>query len=287
MQYAFGVKLSEPALPPSLKPVKRQAALGDQVYQALQSHLRSGAIGAGQPLQEVQLAERLGVSRTPVREAMMRLSSEGLLSTVGRSYVVPELTIGDVDEIYEIRFLVEPAALRRVAALTLDGDVRAPIDAALADAIAADAAGDATRFRDAAARFRSAWLALVPSARLVRVVEQYADHMQHIRVLTLGDAKVRAIVLRGLKGVAAALAKGDGDRAAAAMEDNLREARKAFIAAAALGGAPSGEALSSIKPAADDNGKRRAPQTAQPAGAARGANPGRRGAAQASPRSNA
>ena len=287
MQYAFGVKPSEPFLPSSLKPVKRQAALGDQVYQALQTHLRSGAIVAGQPLQEVQLAERLGVSRTPVREAMMRLSSEGLLSTVGRSYVVPELTIGDVDEIYEIRFLVEPAALRRVAALTLDVDVRAPIDAALADAIAADAAGDATRFRDAAARFRSAWLALVPSARLVRVVEQYADHMQHIRVLTLGDAKVRAIVLRGLKGVAAALAKGDGDRAAAAMEDNLREARKAFIAAAALGGAPSGEALSSIKPAEDDNGKRRAPQTAQPAGAARGANPGRRGAAQASPRSNA
>lgn len=286
MQYAFGVKLSEPFLPSSLKPVKRQAALGDQVYQALQSHLRSGAIGAGQPLQEVQLAERLGVSRTPVREAMMRLSSEGLLSTVGRSYVVPELTIDNVDEIYEIRFLVEPAALRRVAALTLDVDVRAPIDAALADAIAADAAGDATRFRDAAARFRSAWLALVPSVRLVRVVEQYADHMQHIRVLTLGDAKVRAIVLRGLKGVAAALAKGDGDRAAAAMEDNLREARKAFIAAA-LGGAPSGEALSTIKPAADDNGKRRAPQTAQPAGAARGANPGRRSAAQASPRSNA
>ena len=278
---------SEPFLPPSLKPVKRQAALGDQVYQALQTHLRSGAIGAGQLLQEVQLAERLGVSRTPVREAMMRLSSEGLLSTVGRSYVVPALTLDDVDEIYEIRFLVEPAALRRVAARTRDADVRAPLDAALADAIAADAADDAARFRDAAARFRSAWLALVPNARLVRVVEQYADHMQRIRVLTLGDAKVRAIVLRGLEGVAAALAKGDGDRAAAAMEDNLREARKAFIAAAALDDAPSGEAPAPIKPGTDDNGKRRASRTTQPAGAARGGRSGRRSAASTSPRSNA
>lgn len=229
-------------MPPSLKPVKRHAALGDQVYTALQTHLRSGAISAGQLLQEVQLAEQLGVSRTPVREAMMRLSSEGLLATVGRSFVVPALTLADVDEIYEIRFLVEPAALRRVAALASDAAVRAPIDAALADAIAADAAGDAARFRDCAARFRAAWLALVPNARLVRVVEQYADHMQHIRTLTLGDAKVRAIVLRGLKGVAAALARGDGDRAAAAMEDNLREARRAFIAAAALGDAPPGAA---------------------------------------------
>lgn len=270
-------------MPPSLKPVKRQAALGDQVYQALQTHLRSGAIVAGQPLQEVQLAERLGVSRTPVREAMMRLSSEGLLTTVGRSFVVPALTMRDVDEIYEIRFLVEPAALRRVAALTRDAAVRAPIDAALADAIGADAAGDALRFRDAAARFRGAWLALVPNARLVRVVEQYADHMQHIRILTLGDAAVRAIVLRGLKGVAAALARGDGDRAAAAMEDNLREARKAFIAAAALDDAPAaGEA------AHGGAGRtQRAPHVLKPDAALRGANPQRRQPAPPSARSNA
>ena len=220
-------------MPPTLKPVKRQAALGDQVYRLLQTHLRSGAMGAGQPLQEVQLAERLGVSRTPVREAMMRLASEGLLATVGRSFVVPALTLADVDDIYEIRFLVEPAALRRVATLTVDPAVRAPIDAALADAVAADAAGDAQRFRESVARFRSAWLALVPNARLVRVVEQYSDHMQQIRALTLGNPKVRAIVLRGLKRIATALAKGDGERAAAAMDDNLREARKAFIAAVA------------------------------------------------------
>lgn len=225
-------------MPPSLKPIARQAGLGEQVYLSLQTHLRNGAIAAGQPLQEVQLAERLGVSRTPVREAMMRLASEGLLSSEGRSFVVPALTMADVDDIYEIRFLVEPAALRRVAALTVDARVRAPIDAALGDAMAAHAAGDAARFRDSTARFRSAWLALVPNTRLVRVVEQYADHMQQIRALTLDDAKVRAIVLRGIKRVAAGLAKGDGERAAAAMEDNLREARKAFIAAAALGATP-------------------------------------------------
>ena len=104
---------------------------------------------------------------------------------------------------------------------------------------------------------------------------------------SLGDAKVRAIVLRGLEGVAAALAKGDGDRAAAAMEDNLREARKAFIAAAALDDAPSGEAPAPIKPGTDDNGKRRASRTTQPAGAARGGRSGRRSAASTSPRSNA
>ena len=221
-------------MPPTLKRVKRPVPLGEMVYTSLQTHLRSGAIAAGQPLQEVQLAEMLGVSRTPVREAMARLASEGLLSAEGRSFVVPELTLADVDYIYEVRFLIEPAALRGVALAAADPVVRAPIDAALARAVKAHQAGDADAFREAAARFRAAWLALVPNPRLVRVVEQYSEHMQHIRAMTLGDTQVRAIVLHGLTQVQLALAKGDGDAAAAAMHDNLREARKAFICAAGL-----------------------------------------------------
>ena len=63
-------------MPTLLRPVKRQPALGEQVYHALQGLLRSGDIATGQPLQEVQLAGQLGVSRTPVREAMTRLESE-------------------------------------------------------------------------------------------------------------------------------------------------------------------------------------------------------------------
>ena len=221
-------------MPPSLKPVKRPKALGEMVYTSLQTHLRSGAVAAGQPLQEVQLAELLGVSRTPVREAMTRLASEGLLSAEGRSFVVPELSLADVDHIYEIRFLIEPPALRDIAASTADPAVRAPIDAALAAAVAAHKAKDTGAFRDAAARFRTAWLALVANPRLVRVIEQYADHMQHIRALTIGDTQVRAIVLHGLKQIQRALAKGDGDAAAAAMHENLRQARKAFIKASGL-----------------------------------------------------
>jgi DNA-binding GntR family transcriptional regulator len=221
-------------LPLALNPVKRPVALGELVYASLQAYLRSGAVVPGQPLQEVQLAEMLGVSRTPVREAMARLASQGLLNADGRSFVVPQLTLADVDHIYEVRFLVEPEALRRIAAATAEPAVRAPIEAALADAVAAHKAGDAEAFRTAAAAFRAAWLALVPNPRLVRVVEQYSDHMQHIRATTLGDPKVRWIVLKGLKQTAQALARGDGDAAAAAMHENLRQARKAFIRASGL-----------------------------------------------------
>jgi len=218
----------------SIKPLQRPLALGDQVYQTLRAHLRDGTIVAGQPLQEVQLAEKLGVSRTPVREALTRLASEGLLASDGRSFVVPALTLKDVEDIYEVRFLLEPAAVRRVAETTTDAAVRAPLDEALAAAMAAYKAEDADAFREANIRFRNAWKDLVPNRRMVRAIEQYADHMMRIRALTLGDAKVRNIVLKGLKRIAEALAAGDGDAAAGAMRDHLGEAKRCFIAATGL-----------------------------------------------------
>lgn len=218
----------------SIKPLQRPLALGDQVYQTLRGHLRDGTIVAGQPLQEVQLAEKLGVSRTPVREALTRLASEGLLASDGRSFVVPSLSLEDVDDIYEVRFLLEPAAMRRVAELTPAAAVRAPIDEALAAASAAYKTNDADAFREANIRFRNAWIALVPNRRLVRAIEQYADHMMRIRALTLGDQKVRTIVIKGLKRIAEALAAGNGDDAATAMRDHLGEAKRCFIAATGL-----------------------------------------------------
>ncbi len=218
----------------SIKPLQRPLALGDQVYQTLRAHLRDGTIVSGQPLQEVQLAEKLGVSRTPVREALTRLASEGLLASDGRSFIVPALTLKDVEDIYEVRFLLEPAAVRRVAELTTEATVRAPLDEALADAIAAYKAEDADAFREANIRFRNTWKDLVPNRRLVKAIEQYADHMMRIRALTLGDPKIRNIVLKGLKRIAEALAAGDGEAAAEAMRDHLGEAKRCFIAATGL-----------------------------------------------------
>lgn len=217
-----------------LNPVERPLALGDQVYRTLRANLRIGTILPGYPLQEVQLAAQLGVSRTPVREALTRLASEGLVSSDGRSFSVPALTRQNVDDIYEVRFLVEPEAVRRVAEQANDPVALVPVKQALDASVAAHKAGNNEAFIDANARFRSAWLALVPNRRLVHAVELYADHVQHLRALTLGQAKVRNVVLRGLKRIAAALTAGDGDIAAQAMREHLTQAKRAFIAAVGL-----------------------------------------------------
>ena len=217
-----------------MKPIERPLALGEQVYSKLRTSIRDGLIASGQPLQEVQLAEQLGVSRTPVREALRRLSSEGLLVSDGRSFVVPELTLDDINDIYEIRMLVEPAAIRYVARLASLPEVRRPLDEALQAATRAHVQGDADAFRGATIRFRAAWLALVANPRLVHIIEQYADHMLRIRRLTLDNYEMRKIVLQGLGRIAAALAEGDGELASAAMREHIEKARVAFIDALGL-----------------------------------------------------
>jgi len=209
-----------------LTPISRPAGLADQVYQTLREHLGSHVIRPGQPMQEASLALRLGVSRTPVREALSRLLSEGLVAVEGRSFVVPILSDGDVDEIYQLRGILEPAALALVAQLNCEPGVWQELERAFADAQAAHANSDADAFREANAAFHQAWQGLVPNQRLIHAIEFYAGHVRYLRVLTLGSAAARKATLSGMKKIHAALRRRDAAAAERVMREHLGTARK-------------------------------------------------------------
>lgn len=210
----------------TLKTLERPHLLGDRVYSTLRAHFVSGLVPSGQPLQEAALAAQLGVSRTPVREALMRLASEGLLDSEGRSFILPSLSEADIDDIYELRLLLEPEALRQVALRLREKSQLVPFREQLAAMVAAHAENDVEAFTEANYRYRAAWLELIPNRRLLRAIELYADHVRYLRALTLGDRSIRAVVLSGLKKLFAALAAGDGDGASAAMRGHLLEAKR-------------------------------------------------------------
>lgn len=212
----------------SIKPIEKPVGLADQVYHQLRDYIGSHQVRPGERLQEVNLAAHFGVSRTPVREALARLESEGLISAEGRGFVVPELTDSDIEEIYEIRFLLEPAALGSLAT-ECDGSADLfSLAAALADAIAAEKRGDVRAFIEANNRFHNAWRALVPNRRLSKLLDQHVGHVRFLRVLTLGDAEARKAALTGMKNIFAALKKRDQAAAEEAMRKHL-EAAKHFL----------------------------------------------------------
>jgi len=147
----------------------------------------------------------------------------------GRSFTLPVLTVSDIEDIYALRFLLEPEALRLVAAGKPDRKQLAPLRRALQDMTVAHQAGDGAAFMDANYRYRDEWTALVPNKRLVRAIQIYADHVRYLRAFTLDDASVRAGVLRRLKQLGAALAAGDGEAAAQAMLAHLESAKRILL----------------------------------------------------------
>jgi DNA-binding GntR family transcriptional regulator len=211
---------------PALKPLDRPAGLGDQVYKTLRDYLGSHVIVPGQRLQEATLAVQLGVSRTPVREALARLESDGLIAADGRSFVVPVLSDADVDEIYELRGLLEPAALAQVVESVVDPKALARIADALRAAEAADRNADADGFIDANARFHLTWHDLVANRRLLRAIALYAGHVRYLRMLTLNNAAARKAALSGMKRILATLRTRDGERARRVMREHLDVARR-------------------------------------------------------------
>lgn len=210
---------------PNLTLINRPLGLADQVYKTLRDYLGSHVIRPGQPLQEAALALRLGVSRTPVREALARLLSQGLIAVEGRSFMVPILSDADVDDIYQLRGILEPAALALVAQNPLDSITMQELDKALAQAQAAATASDTEAFCEANLRFHQTWRGQVHNSRLTQAIDLYAGHVRYLRVLTLGGVPARKAALSGMKKILTALRKRDVVSAQRVMREHLEAAR--------------------------------------------------------------
>ncbi|MCI0462579.1 MAG: GntR family transcriptional regulator [Gemmataceae bacterium] len=87
--------------------------LADQAYEYLLRQISTGAYPPGTPLREAELVAHLGFSRTPIRDALLRLMEYGLLEMAGRSPHVRRLSREDVIHIYQVRRVLEPEAVKR------------------------------------------------------------------------------------------------------------------------------------------------------------------------------
>jgi GntR family transcriptional regulator, rspAB operon transcriptional repressor len=124
----------------------RKAPLRDQIYQLVRSLIIIGQLRPGQPVNEIEIAEQLGVSRTPVREAVKRISDEGLINVFAQNGTfVTEISRKALEEAYIIRNALEMESVRRAA-----GKMTQEHEEALEDIIALhETAISRRRFSDA------------------------------------------------------------------------------------------------------------------------------------------
>lgn len=139
---------------------------------ALRADILTGAIAPGAQLRQEVVAERYGVSRVPVREALQVLTSEGLVSHVpNRGFFVTELSVTDLLEVYRLRQVLEAEAIRAAVPGLRDEDVAALRDLA-GQAASAAGRGELAELTAANRRFHFALFDAAGMPRLTRLLRQ-------------------------------------------------------------------------------------------------------------------
>jgi DNA-binding GntR family transcriptional regulator len=101
---------------PRAAPFARPGLIRHEVYDHLKGEILSGKLPSGSRLAEIALAERLGVSRTPVREAVQRLAQDGLVEVMpNRGAKVKTVSTADVEDVYAVREVLDGLAARLAA----------------------------------------------------------------------------------------------------------------------------------------------------------------------------
>jgi DNA-binding GntR family transcriptional regulator len=172
--------MNEAGTKTSLKPTQRQTLTG-RVYEQVRDAICSGALPPGQKLVIDGLARDMGVSITPVREALGRLQREGLVTDAPYSGVrVSDLSLTELRELYTIRGALEGLAVR-MAAERLTAEALAAIRDELTALEAATARGDVSAFREPNVRFHDAILAGCRSAPLLEMIAQVTRNTERYR----------------------------------------------------------------------------------------------------------
>lgn len=160
----------------------------ERTLTALRGDILSGTLAPGQQLVQENVADRYGVSRVPVREALQLLTSEGLVSHVpNRGYFVTELSVTDLEEVYRLRQILEAEALRAAVPALRDDDVTEV--RRLAEEV--QQAPDLVTLTDANRRFHFALFNAAGMPRLTRLLRQLWDASDVYRALYFGQSSNR------------------------------------------------------------------------------------------------
>ena len=200
----------------------RAPSLTDLVYTELVNAVVAGELAPGDRLTDRRLAEQLGVSRTPIREALQRMISTGLVDPRGRTgWTVAVLRPRDIQELFELRSLLEPAGVRHIVQNN---------DPATARELSAffDRFGESVpaerheEYFGVDRSFHSRIVALSANRRIVaayRTVDLQIDLGRH-RLTMLSQARIDQ-TLAEHRAIAAAIAAGDVETALTALYGHL------------------------------------------------------------------
>lgn len=197
----------------------------EQIAEALRAALVAGQMRPGGVYSAAALAEQFGVSATPVREAMLDLAKEGLITVVrNKGFQVTELSERQLDEITEIRELIEVPTVMQVATTIPAERIHAlrPMGEAI---VVAAKRRDILTYIEVDQAFHLALLSLGGNTRLVEVVRDLRRRSRLYGVARLAETGELTDSAREHLGLLEAMGRGDGRAAADLMRQHLGHVR--------------------------------------------------------------
>lgn len=218
--------------PPAPTPLRASGRASERAHAALRDAILAGELAAGAHLGEVELAERLGLSRTPVREALTRLAAEGLVDLhAHRGARVARFSVDDLDGIFDVRLALEPRATGRAAGRATDDDLAA-LDDLAATMLAVGAPGpdqDLDALVGLNRDFHARLLAVADAPALSSALANVVHTPVVLRTFHTYDAASLARSLAHHAEIVAALRAGDADWASSVMRSHIGNARAVMV----------------------------------------------------------
>ncbi|TDT33378.1 GntR family transcriptional regulator [Naumannella halotolerans] len=181
----------------SIRPLEPRQSLRETVTERLRAAIISGEMSEGEMYSAPGLAAQLGVSATPVREAMVDLSAEGMVESVkNRGYRVTVVSDAELDELAQLRAMIEAPAVRQVAEA---GPLAEPVQRELAghadDIVTAARAGDLTGYLGADRAFHALLLEQFGNRQLVHLATALRSRTRMYGLRNLADEQLVASAL--------------------------------------------------------------------------------------------
>lgn len=178
----------------------------------------AGELRPGQRVAQEEVAERIGVSLAPVREALRVLEQEGQLTYLPRrGYFVTELRMSDLEEIYDLRQILEERAARHTLP-SLGDDAFERIVSAAGDCVAAAAAGDVAAELAANRRFHFTMLEAPDQPHTMRHIRMLWESTEAYRAIYYNSAEERVAAIEAHDRIVDAVRERDADRLVAELD---------------------------------------------------------------------
>jgi DNA-binding GntR family transcriptional regulator len=202
----------------------RTRSRADFVYDSLRDAIWEGRIGRGERVREEEIARSLGVSRTPVREALQRLQRRGLLvNGLGRGLIVAELSKREVIELYAMREILEGSAARFAAQRAMRPEIDI-LDRLQRDL--AEAPDDALLLVKLNRRFHQAIYDAAHNQYLTQTLDTLHDSMALLHSTTFRAPNRRRESDEEHRRIVSAIERHDADAAEAIAREHIRQAQR-------------------------------------------------------------